>query len=158
MKIKLVCSLTLLVLIACSSVIIRADENNLDLDTDKLQNKNERRYSLTDINGYDIFTDDSKAYLNRLNEAKESKSTYIKKSLFTDENLIDKNEGEKKGTLFLEPIKYDAPLESEETIVSMEYIVICCAIVLGVITFVGTRKYYKRKGHLEDENNFDFQD
>ena len=102
------------------------DESTLDLNTDGLKNKKEDYSSLTDINGINIFTDEANKAI--------------------DEKNINDN-------LFKEPVVFNKIFTNQQTKISFVWIIVCLTVVLGICVFIFTRRFYKRKGELENEDN-----
>lgn len=129
------------------------DENSLDLNTDDLKNKKEDYSSLTDINGINIFTDEAKKAIDEKNINKKEKWDETKNKLFTSNNQTKKNEKNISDNLFNEPVVFNKTFTKQQTKISFVWIVVCLTIGLGICVFVFTRRFYKRKEELENEDN-----
>ena len=111
------------------------DESTLDLNTDGLKNKKEDYSSLTDINGINIFTDEAK------------------NKLFTPNYQTKDDEKNINDNLFKEPVVFNKIFTNQQTKISFVWIIVCLTVVLGICVFIFTRRFYKRKGELENEDN-----
>lgn len=129
------------------------DENSLDLNTDDLKNKKEDYSSLTDINGINIFTDEAKKTIDEKNINEKEKWDETKNKLFTPNNQTKKNEKNINDNLFKEPVVFNKTFTNQQTKISFVWIIVCLTVVLGICVFVFTRRFYKRKGELENEDN-----
>ena len=129
------------------------DESTLDLNTDGLKNKKEDYSSLTDINGINIFTDEAKKAIDEKNINEKEKWDEAKNKLFTPNYQTKDDEKNINDNLFKEPVVFNKIFTNQQTKISFVWIIVCLAVVLGICVFIFTRRFYKRKGELENEDN-----
>lgn len=132
------------------SIVNAEDDNeNLDLDTEELKNKNENYSSLTDINGMNLFTSDLQKILENKKQ-EEASSNYMKK-LFINESSR-KDHVDEKENLFKQPVSFDNTTDVDQYQVTLELVIAIFTIIGAVIVFIVTRKKYRRK--INETNNY----
>lgn len=129
------------------------DESTLDLNTDGLKNKKEDYSSLTDINGINIFTDEAKKVIDEKNINEKEKWNEAKNKLFTPNYQTKDDEKNINDNLFKEPVVFNKIFTKQQTKISFVWIIVCLTVVLGICVVVFTRRFYKRKEELENEDN-----
>ena len=129
------------------------DESTLDLNTDGLKNKKEDYSSLTDINGINIFTDEANKAIDEKNINEKEKWDEAKNKLFTPNYQTKDDEKNINDNLFKEPVVFNKIFTNQQTKISFVWIIVCLTVVLGICVFIFTRRFYKRKGELENEDN-----
>ena len=129
------------------------DESTLDLNTDGLKNKKEDYSSLTDINGINIFTDEAKKVIDEKNINEKEKWNEAKNKLFTPNYQTKDDEKNINDNLFKEPVVFNKKFTKQQTKISFVWIIVCLTVVLGICVVVFTRRFYKRKEELENEDN-----
>lgn len=129
------------------------DESTLDLNTDGLKNKKEDYSSLTDINGINIFTDEAKKVIDEKNINEKEKWNEAKNKLFTPNYQTKDDEKNINDNLFKEPVVFNKIFTNQQTKISFVWIIVCLTVVLGICVVVFTRRFYKRKEELENEDN-----
>lgn len=132
------------------SIVNAEDDNeNLDLDTEELKNKNENYSSLTDINGMNLFTSDLQKILE--NKKQEEASSNSMKKLFINESSR-KDHVDEKENLFKQPVSFDNTTDVDQYQVTLELVIAIFTIIGAVIVFIVTRKKYRRK--INETNNY----
>ncbi|MFQ8704893.1 MAG: hypothetical protein ACLR9T_02430 [Thomasclavelia sp.] len=134
-----------------SFVNAQDDEENLELNTDELKNKNDNYSSLTDINGLNLFTDDTQKIFKEKKKYEDEMYFNTKKSLFTNK-IIEKNKEDQKEKLFKQPISFDKTVKDEKYDLPIEIIVVIVTFITAIVVFLITRKKYQ--GREINENNF----
>ena len=129
------------------------DESTLDLNTDGLKNKKEDYSSLTDINGINIFTDEANKAIDEKNINEKEKWDEAKNKLFTPNYQTKDDEKNINDNLFKEPVVFNKIFTNQQTKISFVWIIVCLTVVLGICVFIFTRRFYKRKRELENEDN-----
>lgn len=129
------------------------DESTLDLNTDGLKNKKEDYSSLTDINGINIFTDEANKAIDEKNINEKEKWDEAKNKLFTPNYQTKDDEKNINDNLFKEPVVFNKIFTNQQTKISFVWIIVCLTVVLGICVVVFTRRFYKRKEELENEDN-----
>ncbi|MFR8064390.1 hypothetical protein [Thomasclavelia spiroformis] len=129
------------------------DESTLDLNTGGLKNKKEDYSSLTDINGINIFTDEANKAIDEKNINEKEKWDEAKNKLFTPNYQTKDDEKNINDNLFKEPVVFNKIFTNQQTKISFVWIIVCLTVVLGICVFIFTRRFYKRKGELENEDN-----
>ena len=129
------------------------DESTLDLNTDGLKNKKEDYSSLTDINGINIFTDEANKAIDEKNINEKEKWDEAKNKLFTPNYQTKDDEKNINDNLFKEPVVFNKIFTNQQTKISFVWIIVCLTVVLGICVFIFTRRFYKRKEELENEDN-----
>ena len=129
------------------------DESTLDLNTDGLKNKKEDYSSLTDINGINIFTDEANKAIDEKNINEKEKWDEAKNKLFTPNYQTKDDEKNINDNLFKEPVVFNKIFTNQQTKISFVWIIVCLTVVLGICVFIFTRRFYKRKGELENEDS-----
>jgi len=134
------------------------DTNNLNLDTEILNNKKEDYNSTTSIGDINLFSSDYKEELKKEDAATKKYYENITESVFTNE---DNNNSEVKeiASVFKEEVTFDKmAIDSEDTFNYQVIILIMFAISMS-LTFVLTRIKYKKRESENDEyaisSNFD---
>lgn len=134
------------------SIVNAEDDNeNLDLDTEELKNKNENYSSLTDINGMNLFTSDLQKILENKKQQQEKASINSMKKLFINESSR-KDHVDEKENLFKQPVSFDNTTNVDQYQVALELVIAIFTIIGAVIVFIVTRKKYRRK--INETNNY----
>lgn len=134
-----------------SYVNAQDDEENLELNTDELKNKNDNYSSLTDINGLNLFTDDTQKIFKEKKKYEDEMYFSTKKRLFTNK-ISEKNNEDQKEKLFKQPVSFDKTVKDEEYDLPIEIIVVIVTFITAIVVFLITRKKYQ--GREINENNF----
>lgn len=133
---------------------LRAEDDGLDLNTDGLGNKGDTSSSLTDINGFNLFTDDVQEVVKVEKQKKEEEYKKTESILFTGQNAVSLKNEALKNELFKQPVFYNSVKESDRFSLPIEPVIFIFTIAGGVFVFFGTLKYYKREEDHKDEINF----
>ena len=81
------------------------------------------------------------------------KKNGMKNKLFTPNYQTKDDEKNINDNLFKEPVVFNKIFTNQQTKISFVWIIVCLTVVLGICVFIFTRRFYKRKGELENEDN-----
>jgi len=134
------------------------DTNNLNLDSEILNNKKEDYNSTTSIGDINLFSSDYKEELKKEDAATKKYYENITESVFTNEDN-NNSEGKDIASVFKEKVTFDKmAFDSEDTFNYQSIILVMFAILMS-LTFVLTRRKYKKRESESDEyaisSNFD---
>lgn len=135
------------------SVYASKGQNNLNLDTEILNNKKEDYNSTTFVNGVELFSID---YEEQLRKEQKSSNLYwnkIFKNAFTGKIEKARNE-ESTSDLFNNEVSFDKiPLLKEKS-VEHKPIIIASALILMFLTYILTKRKYITKSGKDDNSAY----
>ncbi|MGO5072473.1 hypothetical protein ACTQ4K_00735 [Clostridium sporogenes] len=135
------------------SVYASKGQNNLNLDTEILNNKKEDYNSTTFVNGMELFSID---YEEQLKKEQKSSNLYwnkISKNVFAGKIEKARNE-ESTSDLFNNEVSFDKiPLLKEKS-VKHKPIIIASALILMFLTYILTKRKYKTESRKDDNSAY----
>ncbi len=149
--------IVLLCMFMNNNYLAYATDEELDLNTEVLKNRQENYSSLTDINGINLFTDKMMEKVNAENIEKEKQELKYRQLLFYEMN--EKRQESKKDIelLFNEPVSFNNKIETiKKKNIYIEVLLVVMTVIGSVFVVFGVKKTYKSKGEDEYEYNFDF--
>ena len=134
------------------------DTNNLNLDTEILNYKKEDYNSTTSIGNVNLFSSDYKEELKKEDATIKKYYKNITENVFTNK-YNDNLEGKEIVSVFKEEVTFDKmEFDSKDTFNYQSIILVMFAILIS-LTFVLTRRKYKKKesesGECAISSNFD---
>lgn len=132
---------------------IYAEDDGLNLDTDELKDKGDNKASLTDINGLDLFVDETQIIIQEDIEKKDAAFKKEKQGLFAGKEA--KKASDEKNNLFKKQVTFNNTLPEEDVGIPVEVIVWITTVAIGILVFVLTREYYGNKERERYESNID---
>ena len=97
--------------------------------------------------------DEAKKAIDEKNINEKEKWDEAKNKLFTPNYQTKDDEKNINDNLFKEPVVFNKIFTNQQTKISFVWIIVCLTVVLGICVFIFTRRFYKRKGELENEDN-----
>lgn len=143
--------------LSCSfatNAVCADDEDTLDLNTEEVKNKKEDYSSLTDINGLNIFTDDTGVLLKQKEESKSLENAKIEEVLFTNNFQKKSEQKSSKNSLFKEIVVFDKTATNEKSNFPITLLLGIGTALFGIVAFILTRKYYRKRERMQSENNY----
>lgn len=122
------------------------ETNNLNLNTEVLNNKTEDYNSTTTVGDIDLFTEDYRAQLEHEEKLTTSGYQEINNNLFMKDDVQKETSDTKE--LFKEPVIIDKMSYEQTSNVEYTGIIIIAFLVISGITFVLTKRRYRGKERL----------
>lgn len=130
----------------------------VNLDIEVLKDQKETYSSITDMYNIPIFTDEYKENLDNDKELRKKEENIIINNIFKHKSYDKKDskiairEESEKYQLFYKESNLSYVKEEQERNHNYKFIIFFLAILLSSLTFILTKRYYKRKFERDDKN------